>query len=147
LQWMKLRPPSPRSDRTAAQNFLHDGDTTATEQVIARAVILDQLLDRALAESDYHKKRAHLPARIRPIRSSAHRIAAFYHGSGFTGSGERYLNSLAGLDVTPEGKVAYWWRAQSSARHEYDTRPDCGGGDRIGYDDVAMAPADTGSFQ
>jgi CO/xanthine dehydrogenase Mo-binding subunit len=32
-------------------------------------------------------------------------IAAFYHGSGFTGSGERYLNSLAGLDVTPEGKV------------------------------------------
>ena len=32
-------------------------------------------------------------------------IAAFYHGSGFTGSGERYLNSLAGMDVTPEGKV------------------------------------------
>ena len=32
-------------------------------------------------------------------------IAAFYHGSGFTGSGERYLNSLAGIDVTPEGKV------------------------------------------
>ncbi len=32
-------------------------------------------------------------------------IAAFYHGSGFTGSGEAYLNSLAGIDVTPEGKV------------------------------------------
>ncbi len=29
----------------------------------------------------------------------------FYHGSGFTGSGELYLNSLAGVDVTPEGKV------------------------------------------
>ena len=32
-------------------------------------------------------------------------IAAFYHGSGFTGSGELYLNSLGGVDVTPEGKV------------------------------------------
>jgi len=32
-------------------------------------------------------------------------IAAFYHGSGFTGSGEEYLNSLAGIDVTPDQKV------------------------------------------
>ena len=32
-------------------------------------------------------------------------LAAFYHGSGFTGSGELYLNSLGGVDVTPEGKV------------------------------------------
>ena len=27
------------------------------------------------------------------------------HGSGFTGSGERYLNSLVGLEATAEGKV------------------------------------------
>jgi CO/xanthine dehydrogenase Mo-binding subunit len=27
------------------------------------------------------------------------------HGTGFTGSGERYLNSLVGLEGTPEGKV------------------------------------------
>ena len=32
-------------------------------------------------------------------------IAAFYHGSGFTGSGEVYLNSLGGIDVMPDGKV------------------------------------------
>ena len=40
------------------RNFLHDGDTTATEQVMREPVILDQLLDRALAESDYHATRA-----------------------------------------------------------------------------------------
>ena len=40
------------------RNFLHEGDTNATEQVMREPVILDQLLDRALAESDYHAKRA-----------------------------------------------------------------------------------------
>ncbi len=39
------------------RNFLHDGDTTATEQVMREPVILDKLLDRALAESNYHDKR------------------------------------------------------------------------------------------
>ncbi|HVN92404.1 MAG TPA: xanthine dehydrogenase family protein molybdopterin-binding subunit [Terracidiphilus sp.] len=88
------------------RNFLHTGDTNATEQEMREPVILDQLLDRALKESDYHAKRAQF-ARENPS-SSVQRglgLAAFYHGSGFTGSGEATLNSLAGIDVTPEGKV------------------------------------------
>ena len=59
-----------------------------------------------MAESDYYAKRARF-ARENP-GSAVKRgigIAAFYHGSGFTGSGEVYLNSLAGVDVTPEGQV------------------------------------------
>ena len=40
------------------RNFLHNGDTTATEQLMRDPVILDKLLDRALAESDYHARRA-----------------------------------------------------------------------------------------
>ncbi len=88
------------------RNFLHDGDTTATEQVMREPVILDQLLERALKESDFYAKRARY-ARENPLGAVKRGmgIAAFYHGSGFTGSGERYLNSIAGLDVTPEGKV------------------------------------------
>ena len=88
------------------RNFLHVGDTNATEQVMREPVILDQLLDRALHESDYHAKRAQF-ARENPTNpvKRGMGIAAFYHGSGFTGSGEVYLNSLAGIDVTPEGKV------------------------------------------
>jgi CO/xanthine dehydrogenase Mo-binding subunit len=88
------------------RNFLHVGDTNATEQLMREPVILDQLLDRALKESDYHAKRAQF-ARQNPASAVKHGlgIAAFYHGSGFTGSGEVYLNSLAGIDVTAEGKV------------------------------------------
>ena len=88
------------------RNFLHDGDTTATEQVMREPVILDTLLDRALAESGYCERRAKFANENK--QNAVKRgigIAAFYHGAGFTGSGERYLNSLAGLDVTPEGKV------------------------------------------
>ncbi len=88
------------------RNLLHVGDTNATEQEMREPVILDQLLDRALRESDYYAKRANF-ARENP-RSNVKRglgLAAFYHGSGFTGSGEVYLNSQAGIDVTPEGTV------------------------------------------
>jgi CO/xanthine dehydrogenase Mo-binding subunit len=87
-------------------NFLRDGDTTATEQVMREPVILDKLLDRALKESDYYVKKVQF---ARENSASAIKrgmgVAAFFHGSGFTGSGERYLNSLAGVDVTIEGKV------------------------------------------
>ncbi len=88
------------------RNFLHTGDTTATEQVMGEPVILDKLLDRALMESDYYAKREKF---ARENAGSAVKrgmgISAFFHGSGFTGSGERYLNSLAGIDVTQEGQV------------------------------------------
>ena len=42
------------------RNFLHDGDTNATEQVMREPVILDQLLDRAL-------RRERLPRQARAV--------------------------------------------------------------------------------
>jgi len=127
------------------RNFLHDGDTTATEQVMRDSVILDALLARALKQSDYEAKRE-LFKRDNP-HSSIKRgmgIAAFYHGSGFTGSGERYLNSLAGIDVTQEGKVRV---LVSSTEFGQGTNTiltqiaaEALG---IAYDDVVMAPCDT----
>jgi CO/xanthine dehydrogenase Mo-binding subunit len=88
------------------RNFLQQGDTNATEQLMREPMILDQLLDRALRESDYYVKRARFARenQSNPVKRGMG-IAAFYHGAGFTGSGEVYLNSLAGIDVTPEGKV------------------------------------------
>jgi CO/xanthine dehydrogenase Mo-binding subunit len=128
------------------RNFLHDGDTTATEQVMREPVILDRLLDRALAESDYHARRARF-ALENPAGAVKRGmgISAFYHGSGFTGSGERYLNSLAGVDVTPEGKVRVLVSStefgQGTNTMLAQIAAEAIG---IGYDDVNLAPIDTG---
>ena len=39
------------------RNFIHEGETTATSQIIRERVDMDQLLTRALELSDYHGKR------------------------------------------------------------------------------------------
>jgi CO/xanthine dehydrogenase Mo-binding subunit len=128
------------------RNFLHDGDTTATEQVMREPVILDQLLDRALAESKYHVKRTRFAQenKTSPVKRGMG-ISAFYHGAGFTGSGERYLNSLAGVDVTEDGKVRV---LVSSTEFGQGTNTVLAqiAAEAIGidYDDVTMAPPDTG---
>ena len=127
------------------RNFLHDGDTTATEQVMREPVILDQLLDRALAESDFYAKREQF---TRDNQTSAVKrgmgIAAFYHGAGFTGSGERYLNSLAGIDVVPEGKVRVLVASTEFGQGTNTILSQiCAESIGIAYDDVIMAPADT----
>jgi CO/xanthine dehydrogenase Mo-binding subunit len=127
------------------RNFLHDGDTTATEQVMREPVILDKLMDRALAESGYYAKRVQF-ARANPS-SPVKRgmgIAAFYHGSGFTGSGERYLNSLAGVDVTAEGRVRVLVSSTEFGQGTNTVLTQIAA-EALGldYDDVMMAPADT----
>ncbi|MGA8673356.1 MAG: xanthine dehydrogenase family protein molybdopterin-binding subunit [Terracidiphilus sp.] len=128
------------------RNFLHDGDTTATEQVMREPVILDQLLDRALAESGFHAKRARFAKenRTNPVKRGIG-IAAFYHGSGFTGSGERNLNSLAGIDVTADGKVRVLVSSTEFGQGTNTILTQIAA-EAIGleYDDVAMAPPDTG---
>jgi CO/xanthine dehydrogenase Mo-binding subunit len=128
------------------RNFLHDGDTTATEQVMREPVILDQLLDRALAESGYHEKRTRFARenRTNPVKRGMG-IAAFYHGAGFTGSGERNLNSLAGIDVTQDGKVRVLVSSTEFGQGTNTVLTQIAA-EAIGlaYDDVVMAPPDTG---
>ena len=53
-------------------------------------------------------------------------IAAFYHGSGFTGSGERYLNSLAGIDVTAGRQSARpGFEHRIRPGHQHHSHADC----------------------
>src|SRR6202011_5845063 len=80
------------------RNFLKPGQTTTTNQVINEQIDLGKLLDRALELSDYRaKKETFAKESFSANRKKGIGIAAFLHGAGFTGSGERYLNSLVGV--------------------------------------------------
>ena len=87
------------------RNFLTTGDRTATGQVLRDPVDLQHLLTRALEESNYYAKRERFD-RENPTSTIKRGIgfASFFHGSGFTGSGERRLNSLVEIELTPEGQ-------------------------------------------
>lgn len=127
------------------KNFLHEGERNATDQLMREPVILDELLDRALKESDYYAKRARYAQEN--LRSAVKRgigIATFYHGSGFTGSGELYLNSLAGVDVMPDRTVRV---LVSNTEFGQGTNTILSqiAAEALGLEfaDVTMAPADT----
>jgi CO/xanthine dehydrogenase Mo-binding subunit len=107
------------------RNFIHEGETTATNQTIREKVDMDGLLNRAFELSDYHAKRERfakenaepdLSALSRAVRTRASALparrikkgigfASFMHGAGFTGSGEVFLQSVVGAEATPEGRI------------------------------------------
>ena len=89
------------------RNFLHEGQTTATGQVIREKLDLDGLLTRALNLSDYHAKKERF-ARHNATNTTQKKgigFATFLHGAGFTGSGERFLESVVGIEATTSGNV------------------------------------------
>ena len=128
------------------RNFIHQGETTATEQLMREPVILDRMLDRALEESGYCANRARFAKEnATGTIKRGMGIAAFYHGSGFTGSGERYLNSLAGVDVTADGKVRVLVSSTEFGQGTNTVLTQVVAETlRLDYDDVTMAPPDTG---
>ncbi len=88
------------------RNFIHEGDLTATSQVIRERVDMNHLLDRALELTDYHAKRERFERdnKTSPIKKGIG-FASFMHGAGFTGSGEVYLQSIVDAEATAEGRV------------------------------------------
>src|SRR5687768_5281677 len=94
-------------DEFRRRNFIKQGQTTATSQVIREAVDLDGLLDRAFELTSYHEKQK----RFAKENTNGARVkrgigfASFMHGAGFTGSGEVYLASVVGAEATAEGRV------------------------------------------
>lgn len=89
------------------RNFLKEGETTSTGQVVREQIDLSGLLDRALKLSEYQEKKtrfAEFNARSTSEKKGLG-FATFMHGAGFTGSGEVYLSSVVGIEVTEGGKV------------------------------------------
>ena len=79
-------------------NALRPGDTSATGQVMGEDCSAVEALRAGVERSDYHRKRAEYAGSNRGIG-----LSLFFHGSGFTGSGEIYLASKATLEATETG--------------------------------------------
>jgi len=88
------------------RNFLKPGQTTTTEQTVREPIDLGKLLDRALSLSEYHSKKKQFPINNQAgTKRKGIGIAAFLHGAGFTGSGERYLSSVVGVEGCIDGRI------------------------------------------
>ena len=88
------------------RNFIHEGETTATSQVIHEKVDLEGLLSRAFELTDYQAKQKQFAESNQNSRQKKGiGFATFMHGAGFTGSGEKYLESVVGAEATSEGRV------------------------------------------
>src|SRR5438552_1147372 len=85
------------------RNLLRDGEQTATGQVVNDGTDRIAVLERALTLADYDKKRASKKATGTTRRGIG--IATFYHGAGFTGSGEVMLSSRVDVAGLPDGRV------------------------------------------
>ena len=89
------------------RNFLTEGETTSTGQLIREKIDLNRLLDRAFQLSEFHEKKKRF-AEFNAANSTEKKgigFATFMHGAGFTGSGEVYLSSVVGVEATESGKV------------------------------------------
>jgi CO/xanthine dehydrogenase Mo-binding subunit len=88
------------------RNFLKPGQATTTGQTVNEEIDLGKLLDRALELSDYYAKKMQF---AKENQQGGHKkgigIASFLHGAGFTGSGERFLGSVVGVEACAEGTL------------------------------------------
>ncbi|HEX3085174.1 MAG TPA: xanthine dehydrogenase family protein molybdopterin-binding subunit, partial [Pyrinomonadaceae bacterium] len=103
-------------DEFRRRNFIREGETTATNQIIREQVDLEGLMNRAFELTDFHAKRERFAQENGAHASGVQQasglrtqkgigFAAFMHGAGFTGSGEVYLQSVVGAEATAAGRV------------------------------------------
>ena len=120
------------------RNALKPGDTTATGQKLGDDSSAIEVLREAVKRSGFKRKRAKYAGSNRGIG-----LALFYHGAGFTGSGEVMLGSRAGLETTASGVrilVANTEIGQGTRTMLAQIVADAVG---IAYEQVEVSPADT----
>jgi CO/xanthine dehydrogenase Mo-binding subunit len=132
-------------------NMLREGDITATGQKLIWSVGSEDVLNAAVGRSDFLSKRQQ--ASLQNGQAGSLRLlekrrgvglSFFFHGAGFTGSGEAKMKAQAGVEITPEGRA----RVLSAST-------EIGQGTRtifcqivadelgVGYDDVEIEEPDT----
>jgi CO/xanthine dehydrogenase Mo-binding subunit len=120
------------------RNALRPGDTTATGQTLREDCSALRVLKEAVKRSGYRRKAKRYKGTNKGIG-----LALFYHGSGFTGSGELKLASRAAVETTAHGVrllVSSTEIGQGTRTMHAQIVADALG---IPYDQVDVAPVDT----
>ena len=123
-----------------ARNAMKRGDTTATGQTLGEDTSALLVLREAVRRTGFASKRRRWRGTNRGIG-----LSLFFHGSGFTGSGEVKLASKASLELTSTGVrilVASTEIGQGTRTMHAQIVADALG---LPYDAVEVAEADTGS--
>ena len=121
-----------------ARNALRPGDLTATGQKLREDCSALQVLKEAVKRSGYRRKSRKYKGTNRGIG-----VALFFHGSGFTGSGELKLASRAAVECTEHGVrllVSSTEIGQGTRTMHAQIVADAMG---IPYEQVEVAPIDT----
>ena len=129
------------------RNFIHEGQTTATGQVIREQVDMNRLMERAFELSDYRAKIERFAQENKSNRNQKGiGFASFMHGAGFTGGGETQLASVVGVEATVEGRVRVL-AASTEIGQGTNTILSQIAADALGldYDLIEVAPPDTGT--
>ncbi len=88
-------------------NLLRDGDTTSTGQVIKGGTDRHAMMDETIRVAALPEKRAEHKTfnAAHPYLRRGIGLATIYHGAGFTGNGEVYLNSRLAVAGLPDGQI------------------------------------------
>lgn len=88
-------------------NLIREGGSTATGQVIRDGADRVEVMERALEMSEYQSRRtAHADFNAsEETRRRGIGLATFFHGAGFTGSGEVFLDSEVHVAGLSDGKI------------------------------------------
>ncbi len=89
------------------KNLLRPGQTTSTGQIMRDKVDLPALMDRGLELAEYARRKPQyqIENRKHPYLRRGIGFATFYHGAGFTGSGETHLASEVWVEGMPDGRA------------------------------------------
>jgi CO/xanthine dehydrogenase Mo-binding subunit len=92
-------------------NMLNEGDITATGQQLLSSVGSSDVLNQTIERSHYAEKKQaaqEFNQSSQNENSETRRgvgLSFFFHGAGFTGSGEAKMKAKAGLEITAEGRA------------------------------------------
>ncbi|HKQ75878.1 MAG TPA: xanthine dehydrogenase family protein molybdopterin-binding subunit [Blastocatellia bacterium] len=125
-------------------NMLREGDITATGQRLTWSVGSEDVLNAAVERSGFIEKRREITQNNHGSKRRGIGLSFFFHGAGFTGSGEAKMKAQAGVEITPEGRARI---LSGSTEIGQGTRTifcqivadELG----IGYDDVEIEEPDT----